>query len=199
MSNRCQNFTSRLVLALCELFQVTRHHTSSFHPEANSVAERVSSTLAQAIRSYCNVEQTNWHTQLPATMMAFRNAQSATIGYTPYELGFGRSMRTPIDTALIPKETLTKSAREHMKELVDSLKLTNLLVTSNRVAAQARQKKHYDRTAKEPDYQQRQVLLKKDSINPGLSKTLGHKFDGPILYHQGGTYPHIQSKETIKP
>ena len=86
-------------------------------------------------------------------MMAFRNAQSATTGYILYELVFGRSMRIPIDTVLIPKETLTKSAQEHMQELVDALKLTNLLVTSNRLVAQARQKKQYDRTAKETDYQ----------------------------------------------
>ena len=167
MSDRGQIFMSKLVSALCELFQVTRHHTSSFHPEVNSVAGTVISALAQAIRSYCNVEQTNWHKQLSAIMMAFRNAQSATTGYTPYELEFGRSMRTPIDTALIPKETLTKSTQEHMQELVVALKLTNLLATSNHLAAQARQKKQYARTTKEPDYLLRQqVLLKKHSIKP---------------------------------
>ena len=172
VSDRGQNFMSKLVSALCELFQVTRHHTSSFHPECNSVVERTNSTLAQAIRSYCNVEQNNWHKQLPAIMMAFRNAQSATTGYTPYELVFGRQMRTPLDTALIPKETLTKTAQEHMQELVDSLKLTNLLVTSNRLAAQARQKQQHDRTAKEPDFRLRQqVMLKKQNITPGLSKS----------------------------
>ena len=187
VSDRGANFLSKLVAALCELFQVTRHHTSSFHPECNSVAERTFSTLAQAIRSYCNVEQNNWHKQLPAIMMAFRNAQSATTGYTPYELVFGRQMRTPLDTALIPKETLTKSAQEHMQELVDSLKLTNLLVTSNRLAAKARQKQQHDRTAKEPDYKLRQqVMLKKHNITPGLSKKLCHKFEGPFYITKVG-------------
>ena len=187
VSDRGQNFMSKLVSALCELFQVTRHHTSSFHPECNSVVERTNSTLAQAIRSYCNVEQNNWHKQLPAIMMAFRNAQSATTGYTPYELVFGRQMRTPLDTALIPKETLTKTAQEHMQELVDSLKLTNLLVTSNRLAAQARQKQQHDRTAKEPDFRLRQqVMLKKQNITPGLSKKLCPKFDGPFYITKVG-------------
>ena len=104
VSDRGRNFMSRLVSALCELFQIKRHFTSSFHAQSNSVVERVNSTLAQAIRSYCNVELTYWHKQLPAIMMAFRNAQSATTGFTPFELVFGRQMRTPIDTALIPSE-----------------------------------------------------------------------------------------------
>ena len=181
VSDRGANFMSRLISALCELFQVTRHHTSSFHPESNSAAERTNSTLAQALRSYCNVEQTNWHKQLPAIMMAFRNAQSATTGFTPYELVFGRPMRTPLDTALIPRESLSKSAQEHMQELVDSLKLTNMLVKSNRLAAQARQKKQYDQKAKEPNFQLRQqVMLKKHNVKPGLSKKLSQKYDGPF-------------------
>ena len=171
---------SKLVSALCELFQVTKHHTSSFHLQTNSAAERTFSSLSRAIRSYCNVEQTNWHKQLPAIMMAFRNAESATTGYTPYELVFGRQMRTPIDTALIPSESLTKSAQERMQELVDSLKLTHLLVKSNRLAAQARQKKHYDKTAKKPTYQLRQqVMLRKENVIPGLTKKFAPKFDGP--------------------
>lgn len=172
---------SRLVAAMCELFQVTRHHTSSFKPQANSLAERVNGPLAQAIRSYCSVEQTDWHKQLPAIMMAFRNAQSATTGYTPYELEFGRQMKTPLDTALIPGESLTKTAQEHMQELVNSLKLTNVLVKSNRLAAQTRQKHHYDSTAKEPDFHLgQQVMLPKHHIKPGLSKKLTPKYDGPF-------------------
>ena len=153
ISDRGKNFMSKLVAALCELFQVTRHHTSSFHPGSNSVVERTNSTLAQAIRSYCNAEQTDWHKQLPAIMTAFRNAQSVTTGFTPHELVFGRAMRTPLDTALIARANLTRSAQEHMQNLIDSLKITNMLVKSNRLAAQARQQKQYDRTAKEPNFQ----------------------------------------------
>ena len=181
VSDRGRNFMSRLVSALCELFQIKRHFTSSFHAQSNSVVERVNSTLAQAIRSYCNVEQTNWHKQLPAIMMAFRNAQSATTGFTPFELVFGRQMRTPINTALIPRESLTKTAQEHMQELVDSLKLTNILVKSNRLAAQQKQKKYYDLTAKEPTFQLgQQVMLKTFNVKPGLSKKLAPKYEGPF-------------------
>ena len=180
ISDRAKNFMSKLVSALCELFQVTKHHTSSFHPQTNSMAERTFSSLSRAIRSYCNVEQTNWHKQLPAIMMAFRNAESATTGYTPYELVFGCKMRTPLDTALIPSESLTKSAQEYMQELVDSLKLTHLLVKSNRLAAQARQKKQYDRTAKKPTFHLgQQVMMRKENVTPGLTKKFAPKFDGP--------------------
>lgn len=32
VSDRGQNFLSKLVAAMCELFDITRHHTSSYHP-----------------------------------------------------------------------------------------------------------------------------------------------------------------------
>ena len=40
VSDRGQNFLSKLVSALCEIFDITRHKTSSYHPQTNSACER---------------------------------------------------------------------------------------------------------------------------------------------------------------
>lgn len=52
ITDRGQNFMSKLVTAVCELFQVTRHFTSSYHPQTNATCERMNSTIAQCIRTY---------------------------------------------------------------------------------------------------------------------------------------------------
>ena len=54
VSDRGQNFMSKLVAALCELFDITRHHTSSYHPQTNSTVERLNSTIAQSLRIYAD-------------------------------------------------------------------------------------------------------------------------------------------------
>ena len=36
VSDRARNFMSKLVAALCEMFRVTRHYTSSYHPQTNA-------------------------------------------------------------------------------------------------------------------------------------------------------------------
>ena len=45
VSDRARNFMSKLVKALCELFEVTKHYTSSYHPQTNATVERVNSKL----------------------------------------------------------------------------------------------------------------------------------------------------------
>ena len=45
VSDRGQNFLSKLITALYQIFSVKRYHTSSYHPQTNSTYERLNSTL----------------------------------------------------------------------------------------------------------------------------------------------------------
>ena len=59
-SDRGQAFMSKLVNALCEIFQVKRHYKSSYHPQTNSTVERLSTTLAQCLRAFCSKNHEIW-------------------------------------------------------------------------------------------------------------------------------------------
>ena len=62
-------------------------------------------------------------------MLALRNMNSASTGYTPHELLFGREMRFPIaDTSPIPKYTIPLSVKQYVFDLQEKLKLTNTIV-----------------------------------------------------------------------
>ena len=52
VSDRGRNFMSKLVNAICELFEVKWLHTSSYHPQTNATVERANGTLAQTLRAY---------------------------------------------------------------------------------------------------------------------------------------------------
>ena len=73
VSDRGKNFLSTLVKSLCELFKVTRHHTSSYHPQTNASVERLNGSIAQALKAYCNEKQSNWSDCLPGILMAYRS------------------------------------------------------------------------------------------------------------------------------
>ena len=110
VSDRGRNFMSKLVSALCELFEIKRFHTSSYHPQTNGTVERANSTLLQAIRSYIAKDQGNWPRLLPSITMAFRSMPNTeSTGCSPYEMMFGETMNLPIDTSVIPKQTLPQS------------------------------------------------------------------------------------------
>ncbi|CAG2249261.1 unnamed protein product [Mytilus edulis] len=82
-SDRGQAFLSKIVKAICEIFQITQHHTSSYHPNTNGTVERQNHTLAQSLRTYCNESHDKWPSLIPSIMMAFRRSvSSATVAHT---------------------------------------------------------------------------------------------------------------------
>lgn len=181
VSDRGQNFLSKLVTAVCEIFQVTRHFTSSYHPQTNSACERMNSTIAQCLRTYINPEQTNWHKLLPGVMMAIRMSPSTqSSNLSPYHLVFGKEMNLPFDTALVPREGLNKDAKAHVSDLMAHLKIVKDIAKENIKKAQEKQKQQYDKKTKEaPSFRVGQsVLLHSTKVPIGLSPKLSNPWDG---------------------
>ena len=56
---------SNLVKTISEMFQITRHLTSSYHPQTNVSVERINSVIIQALRAYTKNQQDDWINLLP--------------------------------------------------------------------------------------------------------------------------------------
>ena len=202
VSDRARNFMSKLVKALCEMFEVTRHYTSSYHPQTNATVERVNSTLSQTLRAYINKDQSNWPSLLPSVMMAFRSTPcTESTQFTPFHLLFGREMNLPIDTTLIPKPSLGQNAKQYFQELFTKLKVSQEIATQNLQAAREKAKQRHDVKAKVPNYKLNDlVLLKHTVVQDGLSRKLTDKFAGPYYIVEIGpnhTYK-LRNYETNK-
>lgn len=72
--DRGQHFLSKIVSALCEIFDITRHKTSCYHPQTNSACERQNSVIAQSLRAFCESHPEKWPKYLPSVMMALRKS-----------------------------------------------------------------------------------------------------------------------------
>lgn len=183
VSDRGQNFLSKLVTAVCEIFQVTRHFTSSYHPQTNSTCERMNSTIAQCLRTYVNSTQTNWSKLLPGVMMAIRMSPcTQASNFSPYHLVFGKEMNLPFDTSLIPRNGLNKDAKSHVTDLMSHLKIVKDIAKENIKQAQIKQKQQYDKKSTDvPDFRVGQsVLLHSTKVPVGLSPKLHNPWDGPF-------------------
>lgn len=181
VTDRGQNFMIKLVTAVCQIFQVTRHFTSSYHPQTNATCERMNSTIAQCLHTYVNQHQTNWHDILPGILMAIRMSPSTqSSDLAPYQILFGKEMYLPFDTSLIPKYGINQDAKTHVTNLMKHLKLVHEIATQNIQHARQKQKEQYDKTSKEPNFSVGQsVLLHKPNVQNGLSPKLYNPWDGP--------------------
>ena len=190
LSDRGQNFMSKLVTAICQLFQVTRLHTSSYHPATNSTCERLNSTLAQALRTYCPNSQPNWPDMIPGILMAHRMTPATqSTSLSPYFMVFGKEMPLPIDTSLRPKDTLPATTQTELGNIVENLKLAEKIAAEKLKNAQTSSKDYYDKGAKLPSYKEGDRVLVYNPKRPkGIASKTFIKWQGPYYITKVG--PH---------
>ena len=190
VTDRGRNFLSKLVNAVCEIYQVSRHMTASYNPRANGCVERQNASIAQTIRMYISKDQNNWHLLLQTALMAIRSAPNTeSSGYSPFKMLFGGEMRLPFDTTLIPRETLGPEAKTHVKQLIDRLKLIHEQATQNTELTQAESKQKHDTNAKPSNFLLReQVLWKINKHRQGYSKKFEDKCRGPYYIREKGPF-----------
>ncbi|CAG2198856.1 unnamed protein product [Mytilus edulis] len=121
VSDRGANFCSKLIQALCELFEVQRYHTSSYHPQTNSTCERMNRTIAQTLRTLVAKDQSNWHKLIPSVMMALRmSTNTESTGYSPFQMLFGKEMNLPFDISVQPKDEIIGIFLKSKRNIVEN-------------------------------------------------------------------------------
>ena len=181
VTDRGRQFTSKLIKALCEIFSIKKHFTSSYHPQSNAACERMNSFIAQTIRAYCAADKSDWPSILPAVMMAYRHTPATrSTTFSPFEILFGKSMMVPADVELTPASKLPMSQEAHLREVLNSIKVTRQIAAENVRRNQERYKSAYDKRADETDLMVGQtVLLRNETVPLGQSPKLCEKFIGP--------------------
>ena len=82
---------------VCRLLDIDKQHTSYYHPETNSVAERFHGTLNTMMGRMVSEQQRDWDLCLPYVMAAYRATVHQSTGYSPNYLMLAREVRSPVD------------------------------------------------------------------------------------------------------
>lgn len=187
ISDQGANFMSQLVQSLCELFQVARHRTSAYKPACNGRVEVMNNILGKSLRAHCEGCQEKWVNYLPGILLGLRMSVNSTTQYSPFYLMFGRTMRIPIDCALLPKDFLSISTKQHLSEIQDAIKVSVEVAKENTTKAKEKQKQQHDKKAEIPDFKIGQKVMLENFKTPrGQSRKLSNKFIGPFTIHEYG-------------
>jgi transposase InsO family protein len=153
VTDRGQNFMSKLIKSLCDIFQITKLATSSYHAQTNSHVERFNSVICQTLRAYCDKDQDNWPDIIPSIMLAYRMSP-ATQGstYSPYFLCFGREMRLPFDVAMIPNVPGPQNISAHLQKIIENHEISRIIATENILKSQQKYKLQYDKKSRTPPF-----------------------------------------------
>ena len=181
LSDRGTQFMSKLIKELCNIFQITKVQTSSYHPQTNASCERMNSFIWQTLRAYCKPDQSDWVQLLPSVMFAYRSTPATeSTQLSPFMILFGRECHLPIDTALLPRTDQASTSDHTLERIMHNFDTTRKIARDNIKAAQEKYKSQYDKKSKTPSYQEGQkVWLYCAKRQVGLSPKMCHKWLGP--------------------
>uniref|UniRef100_A0A674CNJ5 Gypsy retrotransposon integrase-like protein 1 n=1 Tax=Salmo trutta TaxID=8032 RepID=A0A674CNJ5_SALTR len=143
-------FMSRLMADLCKLWQVKQLRTSVYHPQTDGLVERFNRTLKSMLRKVIDKDGKNWDCMLPYLMFAIREVPQASLGFSPFELVYGRHPRGILDIARETWEhqsTPYTSVIEHVTAMQNRIATVMPIVREHMRQAQEHQRHTYNRQA----------------------------------------------------
>ena len=96
LTDQGAQFVGAVMTTLCSNLHIDKIKTTPYHPEGNGVVERMHGTLG-AMLTKAAKEGQDWVGQVPFALFALRAAPNRDTQFSPFELVYGRSVRTPLD------------------------------------------------------------------------------------------------------
>ncbi|XP_029832045.3 uncharacterized protein LOC115316745 [Ixodes scapularis] len=171
-------FTSALTTTFLERCGIKLIHSSVYHPQSNSV-EKWHSVMKRVLRALCYEHKTDWEACLPATMFALRSVPHEATGFSPAELVYGRSLRSPLQMLRESWEGHGEDPTvvEYVLELLDRLNRSRSIAESNMKDAQVKAKRYYDQTAKPRTFSVGDKVM---LLRPSTKNKLEVQWEGPV-------------------
>ena len=95
-SDQGSNFMSSLMQQVTHQLGIKQCKSSAYHPETQGALERFHQTLKLMIRTYCLQYEKQWDQGIHLLLFAVREVVQESLGFSPFELVFGRTVRGPL-------------------------------------------------------------------------------------------------------
>ena len=178
LSDQGAQFIGKVVSQLCKSLRIEKIRTTPYHPETNGTVERLHSTLG-AMLSKASSQNLDWVGQIPFALFALRAAPNRETGFSPFELAFGRRVRTPLDIlhqGWVNQEFKELDTDEWAGWLVDRLQVWHSIMKERGDQAVEKRKDYFDRKAVARTLNAGDLVLCRV---PGMAPKLSESWHGP--------------------
>ena len=182
LSDRGSQFVSDLMREISRLLSVRQLQTTPYHAQCNGLVERWNGTLRRMIQKMAAEKPSDWDRYIPALLFSYREVAQASLGFLPFELVYGRSVRGPMSVLrdIWADEDIneqTKTTYQYVLELRERLESTCKLAHDELRKAQGNQHKWFNKKAKAKHLKEGdQVLL----LLPTKLNKLEMQWQGPF-------------------
>ena len=148
-SDQGSNFMSGLFQQVMYELGIKQYTSSAYHPQSQGALERFHQTLKNMMRSYCYEQGRDWDEGVHLLLFAVREAVQDSLGFSPFELLFGREVRGPLK--LLKESWLEEDDQVSLLEQVSQLRhrITRVgeIARANLKVSQRKMKTWYDQRA----------------------------------------------------
>ncbi|XP_047478502.1 uncharacterized protein LOC125031660 [Penaeus chinensis] len=188
------NFTSDLFQKVLELLGISQQMSTAYHPQSQGCLERFHQTLKSMLKKYCLETGNSWDENIHFLLFALRECPQESLGYSPFELLYGRQIRGPLkvlkdqwfsDSSAPPNQTVAS----YIDNLRAKLSEARKLALSNLHNVQIKMKSSHDLKS------QTRVFSPGDKVLlflPIPGNPLKSKFIGPyVVSHKVSDYNYV--------
>ncbi|XP_071943657.1 uncharacterized protein [Antedon mediterranea] len=178
-SDQGSNFISKIFKQVLEQLGVAHISSSAYHLQSQGALERFHQTLKNMIKTYCFQCEKEWDEGVPLLLFAVRETVQESLGFSPFELVYGHSVRGPLKIVkerLLGKAEESVSILDYVSEFRDRLNRAREMARKNLVKAQGKMKRLFDRKSEKRSFNSGDEVL---VMLPLPSQPLSARFAGP--------------------
>ena len=96
LSDMGKQFTSDIMSEVSRLLSVKQLTSTPYNPACNGLVERFNGTLKTMLKKLCVEKPKQWDRYIDPLLFAYREAPQDSLGFSPFELLYGRTVRGPL-------------------------------------------------------------------------------------------------------
>ena len=180
-SDQGTNFSSDLFSSVMKELGIEQYQSTPYHPESQGALERFHQTLKQMIRKFCLDTQADWDEGIPMLLFAVRDSKQESLGFSPFEMLFGREVRGPLRVlretwCSVNPSVKLQTVSQYVQKLKETLAKVHDIARSNLKSSQATMKSYYDKKSKVRSFSVGENVL---VYLPIQGSPLSAKYSGP--------------------
>jgi hypothetical protein len=176
LTDQGSNFLSDLFRNTCKMLKIKKVQTTAFHLESNGGLERSRRVLAEYLRHYVRVDQTDWDEWVPYATYVYNTTVHTTTPFTPFELVNG--FRSEVPSALKEAPTTQYNYEDYLTELRGRLQSSHEVARQKLVSGKLISKEYY-KDSEIVEVKAGQKILLLETVRKGRSKKLSPQYIGP--------------------
>ena len=179
-SDQGSNFMSGIFQQVMHELQITQYRSSAYHPESQGALERFHQTLKNMLRAYCVDNARDWDEGVQFVLFAARETVQESLGFSPFELVFGRTVRGPLK--LLKEKWLAEDSDLNLLDYVSQFKdrfiRAGELAKTNLETSQTKMKTWYDKGTLDRQFKPGESVL---VLLPISGQPLKARYCGPYV------------------